>query len=120
MLNTNVNLQVRSCRRPLVSICDGTGPEVVVDIMLKSVTMKLLQMKIGIEIDDQDSDENETDDDDGVQECRSELETVCSTTTVEQSPGVNRPDTRYCMTMTMAMTMTMIIVVGLMGWLEKM
>jgi len=45
---------VRSCRRPLVSICDGTGPE----------------------------------------ECRSELETVCSTTTVEQSPGVNRPDTR--------------------------
>jgi len=45
---------VRSCRRPLVSVCDGSGPE----------------------------------------ECRDELETICSTRSVEQSPGVKRPDTR--------------------------
>ena len=29
------------------------------------------------------------------QECREELETVCSTRSVEQSPGVKRPDTRW-------------------------
>ena len=41
MFFKHFDLQVRSCRRPLVSICDGTEPEVIVDFMMESVMMTL-------------------------------------------------------------------------------
>ena len=37
-------LQVRSCRRPLVSVCDGSGPEVILDFMMRIMMMKLILM----------------------------------------------------------------------------